>query len=73
MFALGLGVGVRVKILSEGNFQFFTQYVVRIETLIRGSCPEGILSKGILFKGIKSGCVILFGIRLRLQCAVIHI
>ena len=43
MFGSGLGVGVRV--LSEG-FNVFSQYVVRIETVIRGCCLEGILSGG---------------------------
>ena len=39
---LGLGVGVK------GFVNVFTQYVVRIETLIRRFCPEGILSEVIM-------------------------
>ena len=36
------------------GFSVFTQYVVRIETLMRGFCPDGILSEGILSEGIVS-------------------
>ena len=43
MLGSWLGVGV----LFEG-YSDFTQYVVRIETLIRGFYLEGILSEGIL-------------------------
>ena len=46
---LGLGLEVCLR-----GFDVFTQYVVRIETLIRGFslegfCPEGILSEGFIF------------------------
>ena len=50
MLGSGLGVGVRVSFFSDG-LNVFTQYVVRIETLIRGFCPEGILSRGDFVQG----------------------
>ena len=42
---LELGFGVRVRVLSEGILQCFTQYLVRLETLIMGFMSgEGGLS-----------------------------
>ena len=47
---LGLGLGVEVRIL-RGFFDVFTQYVVRIETLIWGFCPRGFCQEGIMSGG----------------------
>ena len=41
----------RVRVCLRGLFNVFTQYVVRIETLIRGFFPERILPEGIMSKG----------------------
>ena len=59
---LGLGAGVRVIWFCLREINIITQYVVRIEMLVRGFCLEGILSgwdsvRGdYVRKGFHPGC-----------------
>ena len=63
MLGLGLGVGVMVRYWGYGymlglglgfclrGFNVFTQYAVRIETLLKGFYLEGILSGSDFVRG----------------------